>query len=873
MSDAGRPCRGAAAALVLSAGLVPTVAAQPAPAPDPGGPAHVFYGAVPASPPAARKPWVLVFIHGLHGTAADWWVGNDMYARAHGAGFRTAFVSMSLDNSPNDAGLLANAAVVRAALPLIAEHYETEEVVIVGHSKGGLDAQAAMLQPATRALVRAVFTISTPNTGTELADWAFGPGRPIAEELGLLTPGVAALRVANVAAFRAVADPILKASGIPFFTIAGSDARGNLVTAITGLILYEQTPGQKNDGFVPVPRSRLPSEYASDLGEVGANHFAVDSGNQSFAKILARLQVLEQTLGHFERIAVGGLGDEHNTWTWSMGWFKGRLYVGTGREIECLSVLTSDRQAGTRFYPLFVLNGQCLAEPDLARSIAAEIWSYDPGTRRWQRVYKSPETVALQPVDGQPLFTARDVGFRGMTVFREADGTEALYVGGVTSGSVFEHQPQFAAEGFPPPRLLRSVDGVNFAPVPQDPGTFLGSIGNPLPGSTERLRSFRALVPYGGKLFATAGNFPGVGVVVASANPSAGNDAWFLAGGTTEQFPVWNLTVFNGLLYATTGNRDGIDVGFGVFKTAAAGPAPYPWAPVITRGAYQANPGLRAPNGLSFAEFKGQLYVGTNRPTELYRINPDDTWELVVGEPRDTPEGRKHPVSGIGIGFGTGFNGHFWRMASHGGRLYLSTWDSSSGPAFLPGYDRFFAAQYGLDFYRTTDGVRWEAVARGGFQDGANSGGRSLVSTPVGLLLGTIRGKGGADIYLCPPPACTPFEPPPGVPAPRSLEAESEEVSGRQVVLRWRPVVGAVQYRIYRSVVRPIADFLPEAPPPDYEIGLSGPFVQIGIRENAWFVESAPTDLQSLYFVRAEDAQGDLSPPSNFVGGPSKAAP
>jgi hypothetical protein len=38
------------------------------------------------------------------------------------------------------------------------------------------------------------------------------------------------------------------------------------------------------------------------------------------------------------------------------------------------------------------------------------------------------------------------------------------------------------------------------------------------------------------------------------------------------------------------------------------------------------------------------------------------------------------------------------------------------------------------------------------------------------------------------------------------------------------------------------------------------------------FVEPAPTSLQSLYFVRAVDAEGNLSPPSNFVGGPSKAA-
>jgi len=42
-------------------------------------------------------------------------------------------------------------------------------------------------------------------------------------------------------------------------------------------------------------------------------------------------------------------------------------------------------------------------------------------------------------------YPGRDVGFRGMPAFTEPDGTEVLYVGGVTAGSVYEPQfPQFA---------------------------------------------------------------------------------------------------------------------------------------------------------------------------------------------------------------------------------------------------------------------------------------------------------------------------------------------------------------------------------------------------------------------------------------------
>ena len=35
----------------------------------------------------------------------------------------------------------------------------------------------------------------------------------------------------------------------------------------------------------------------------------------------------------FAKIASCGFGDPHNSYAWSMEWFKGRLYVGTNRDI------------------------------------------------------------------------------------------------------------------------------------------------------------------------------------------------------------------------------------------------------------------------------------------------------------------------------------------------------------------------------------------------------------------------------------------------------------------------------------------------------------------------------------------------------------
>jgi hypothetical protein len=907
------------AALLLGSVTGSAFAQPPAPAPDPTGPPNVFYGAVPPSPVYPTGP-VMVFVHGLHGTAMDWWTGNTAYQMAFTAGFRTAFISLNADNTPNDATIDANATVLKALLPAISQHFGGAKMYLVGHSKGGIDIQAALMSPLIRPLVRGVFTISSPNYGSELADWAFGPGVAVAGELGLLTPGVFAIRTANLAVFRQLADPILKASGIPFYTLGGDKSTTNPLTAITGAILTQQSGGQfRNDGFVTIDSARLPDDYAVDLGTVHTDHFSIDNGDQSFSKINGRVQGMELQFAEFERVVKGGFAESNNTWLWSQTWFKGKLYVGTGREIQCMSLLTSDVQQGTNIYPLSVLAGDCPAANVLSASLSAEIWRYDPADGSWLRVFKSPENIVVgTDEEGGVRFSARDVGFRGMASFVEPDGTEALYVGGVTSGSIHDVGEMFP-NGYPPPRLLRSVDGVNFGAVPQTPGTFLGDIANPQPGSDRRMRSFRALTVYDNRLFVSVADFRGVGFVIASSSPQLGNNAWVRVSPLPEEFPVWNLIVYNGFLYATTGDKDFDTDGYGVYKTDATGLPPYQWQPVVVNGGYQSDSRVRGPNGLSFAEFRGQLYVGTNRPTELIRINADDTWDLLVGEPRDTPHGHKTPLSGLGIGFGSWFNGHFWRMGVHGQYLYLTTWDWSVSLRFISNIDQIFNHHYGFDLYRSSDGVRWEAVTRTGFDDGVNSGGRSIMSTEAGLFVGTARPDGGASLYRCQHASCgDPAVEPPGmlIASPKQLYAESEQTAGRTAMLTWDPVPGAVRYRVYRATALGLPTFLPGAfqsfpvpgigdvtiedirngvldflctptteqicmfidaiktsPLPDVPMSLPSPFVQVRVTAGTSFIEPAPTEYQSLYIVRAEDAAGNLSRPSNFVGAPSKTAP
>src|SRR5690606_5766675 len=158
-----------------------------------------------------------------------------------------------------------------------------------------------------------------------------------------------------------------------------------------------------------------------------------------------------------------------------MTWWNGHLYVGTNRAWHCAETYSLFLRFPTFFpYPPDDPDVEC-PENANAMPLGAEIWRYSPVTRVWQRVYQSPQDVHIPGTIGYT--TTRDVGFRGMAVFKDPDGTEALYVGGVS--------PRFIWPEGPPPRILRSTDGLHFEPVPQDPGTVLydlvdASLRNPL---------------------------------------------------------------------------------------------------------------------------------------------------------------------------------------------------------------------------------------------------------------------------------------------------------------------------------------------------------------------------------------------------------
>jgi hypothetical protein len=345
----------------------------------------------------------------------------------------------------------------------------------------------------------------------------------------------------------------------------------------------------------------------------------------------------------------------------------------------------------------------------------AEIWRWTPETDTWERVYRAPRDV---PIPGHPgKFVARDIGYRGMLVFTESDGTEALYVTGVSAREMYTPTDQL-----PPPRLLRTTDGVNFQSVSQNPGTFFGDLTN---------TGLRAGVIHNGRMYLVNGSARGEGLLVESDNPAGGNDTFRKV--MPQDTLVWDATSFNGFLYVGVSSPDG----FSVVKTDAQGTPPYTFTTVITAGGYLTQPSSSV---VSFQTFQGQLYVGTYTPAELYRINPDDSWELLIGKARQTPTGWKSPLSGLNPGFGWPFNVQIYRMHEYQGVLYLGTLDTSRELTERfpnPSLDALLRPQYGFDLFRTTDGLHFTPVTTNGFGDEFQISARTFESTPYGLFFGT----------------------------------------------------------------------------------------------------------------------------------------
>jgi nucleoside-diphosphate-sugar epimerase len=440
------------------------------------------------------------------------------------------------------------------------------------------------------------------------------------------------------------------------------------------------------------------------------------------------------TSANFRPIARNGFGDPANVYCHAMAYYNGNLYVGTTRHAMAL----------LRLFPpidMPALDPWPVSVPRRVQDLDmhGNIWRWSADTEEWKLVLRSPDMIGKNSE-----VVPRDLGYRGMAVFQgRSDAVPALYVASLST--VLRGTAAL---------ILRTYDGENYE-VAGEPG-----LGNP------RISTFRALHSFDGHLYAPpAGegvnfNSNRASLVMRSADPKPGNwePACESGFGDSTNNGIFEMCVFNDHLYAGTFNHY---YGYQIWKTRANGGGPCQWKKVVERGAYR---GPLNEIAMSFCAFNDALYVGSAIQNggydrynlvgpasgEIIRIYPDDSWELIVGSPRDTPDGKKYPRSGYGPGFDSLFAGYIWRMAVHEDWLYVTTFDYSdylklahrSSPTIRRlvaqfGADRLIETAGGFDLFRTRDGVNWLPVSRNGMGNPYNYGGRTLVSTPQGLYIGT----------------------------------------------------------------------------------------------------------------------------------------
>ncbi|MEO0421924.1 MAG: hypothetical protein AAF184_06295 [Pseudomonadota bacterium] len=438
-------------------------------------------------------------------------------------------------------------------------------------------------------------------------------------------------------------------------------------------------------------------------------------------------------------------------------WYKGALYVGTGRAmLGFMGRYTARQGSGLQDQGRF---GSMRADTGGNDDEGAQIWRYDPTTREWKLLYDSP---MVEGRDGTTRVRDRSIRAGGICQAK-GDKEPVLYMGIGT----LEYQCVF----------LRCEDGENFVECDEQ-GFGLGD---------EDVPSVRNIESVNGKLFSTpTGKNFGRGMfddnltdfpyVYETEDPLHGN--WVptceRAFGDETNLSINEIKVFEGHLYAATINKR---KGFQIWKCKPEGKPPYKWTKIVENGAWR--PISSVPSSMTV--FNGALYVGCTLqrqgrggrdrfgpfPAEMIRIHPDDSWDLVCGQPRFTPQGYKRPTSNRLGGLDDYFTHVFWRFAEQDGWLYLGTASWKWMPTYLKDRWDLSEEKYAwleeetakreegeFRLWRTRDGDDWELVSDVGFPGGnpLNYGIREVVGTPLGLFVfptckaGANKG-GGLEIW------------------------------------------------------------------------------------------------------------------------------
>lgn len=508
-------------------------------------------------------------------------------------------------------------------------------------------------------------------------------------------------------------------------------------------------------------------------------------------------------------IAQRGFGNQNNSYAWGMAWFRGSLYVGTGRHVACMEAATTDFYFPVaKTYTFYKAPSQHCPRNRWNMDLRAEIWKWSPGTRAWTRVYRSP-TVANPRAAGKRI--ARDIAYRGMSVRKDRRGRAALFVSGVSPNEIV---PELRRKS--PPRLLRTFDGKRFRNIAR---TFVVDKSGEL--RDQRVMGFRGLTWWRGRLFAMASTgYAGDGSVFEVRDPWRRKGPSRFRQVTPPWMHVFEMETFDRKLYIGAGSAK---KGYSVWR-ADRSVAPYRLKPIITDGAGR---GPKMTGVLAMHVFKGYLYTSAVSwyatdgipTTEMVRISRNGSWEVVVGRPRVTSDGvNRYPMSGLMDGFENVFMPHIWRMQDQNGALFAGTLDWSYllqnskdwPPNDKPTNDQFagllsqvLAGELGFDLWTSCDGVDWFPTTRTSFNgDMYDFGVRTMVPAHGKLYVGTANHAHGTRVFESDADDCQAFPQGKGTKATAASLRPQHLLTDAQrdgTVLSWEQGGTPARYDVIRS--------------------------------------------------------------------------
>lgn len=221
---------------------------------------------------------VIVFVHGWNKKRSGVW--SKLRSMIDHREYRCAFMNLNYRGSIRE-----NSAELMRQLTTVTERYNVSNVVIVAHSKGGLDVQGAILYHHAERYIDCVVTLATPHWGSPLPDLMLPLIRNVSSRCAnaIMCDAVADMRVAEMAAFRKEFDCNQRCTDVVFMTLNGTGTDNKCSSpggSIKKTILNMYGP---NDDMVVLSMSLKPGAY--DLGTLPVDHERMNSSPAVWAII------------------------------------------------------------------------------------------------------------------------------------------------------------------------------------------------------------------------------------------------------------------------------------------------------------------------------------------------------------------------------------------------------------------------------------------------------------------------------------------------------------------------------------------------------------------------------------------------------------